>query len=92
MFTVVNSSLALVVLYLIWGFDWRIIKFDGIAKNADPSQIEQRKLKGYLRRYVRKLIKKELDTRDAKIAQLTRIIEKMQYQDKTLPELDEIET
>lgn len=77
MFTSVNTIVAAISIYLIWGFDFKFFKFSGVAKNADPSQIERRRMEAFIDRTIENFVGKEVDQCKEEIKQLKKLNKKL---------------
>lgn len=69
MFATVNSIVAIVAIHIIWGFDWKFLKFGGVATHASPGQVASRQLDAYISRKIQH-IEDALQEKDEQIERL----------------------
>ena len=67
LYSLVAAILFPCFLHIIWGFETKKIKFSGLDKDADVGGIEEKKLKSFMRKYIKHYVAKEMkDVKDIK--------------------------
>ena len=62
MFTLINSMLTLITLYLVWGFNCVLCKkkYQGIAPNSPPSFAERQRFRNYIKKLAKETVEHEM--------------------------------